>query len=470
MAEAIIRKWRLAVLRVELDLSSREPRVVTTLVGYPVGIPATLWSESFPAQAFGIPVHGPPGQLQVPDRLMWRVAASLREDLPDETALWLRLVPPYGYLGGAPWEEVLVPHVNRPVLRVPDRFPVAADFGDAWTAAIAIHARPDNTWAASYIRDLTNALRDHVGGTLAVHVFADADTRMGLLDPGDPIEPWVHLHDPSTAREALRSREAGRTALTSSSLTTRPPIGRAWSDWIAAGLAGRAVRSLHVVTDAAFDGDEPMLVVSADPNQSSPLKECSYVAVDGLLRLTASLGATTLSMGSPPDNLSDVATRMIVDHVGQGRPGPTIYSSIKADPHADAIASMHAYLADRTGDRELPWHRSLFAYVQPENVRDSLLEGWPEISERSTVSGDEVLPSIKLPTKYRPAAAASAYEQLEDVPAWVAASHAYLGSEYAKLARSADPIAKSVVRNAYDRGAAEALDKLRAIIEKHSGL
>ncbi len=146
-----------------------------------------------------------------------------------------------------------------------------------------------------------------------------------------------------------------------------------------------------------------------------------------------------------------MATRMLVDQIGQGRPGPTIYSSVALDPHAEAIASMHSYLADRLGDRPLPWDPSLFAYVQPENVRDSLLDGWPEPSERSTSRG-EVLPSIDVPTDYRSADAASPYEAVQDVPTWVAASHRYLGSEYAKLARSADPVAKAVVRNAYDRG------------------
>ena len=472
MAEAIIRQWRLAVLRAELDLSAREPRVAIAMVGYPTGIATELWSESFPVQAFGIPVHGPPSHLVIPDRLSSRVAGSLEEDLPTETALWLRLVPPYGYLGAAPWEEVLVPQIDRPVLRVPDRFPVAGDFGDAWTAAIAVHARPGNTWASTYVRKLTSALRHHVGGALAVHVFADAGTTSGFLSLGRPPEPWLHLHDPSTAGEALTSREAGRAELSSSTSPTRQPspvpTGRAWADWIAAGLAGRAVRSLHVVTDAAFDGDEPMLVVSTDPNQSAHPEDCAFVAIEGLLRLTDSLGAATLSMGSPPGNLSDMATRMLVDQIGQGRPGPTIYSSVALDPHAEAIASMHSYLADRLGDRPLPWDPSLFAYVQPENVRDSLLDGWPEPSERSTSRG-EVLPSIEVPTDYRSADAASPYEAVQDVPTWVAASHRYLGSEYAKLARSADPVAKAVVRNAYDRGAAEALDELRSIIDRHSG-
>ena len=476
MAEEIIRKWRLAVLRVELDLSSRDPRVVTTMVGYPVGIPTTLWSESFPAQEFGIPVHGPPKHLKLPDRLPWHVAASLREDLPDETALWLRLVPPYGYLGAAPWEEVLVEHIDRPVLRVPDRFPVAADFGDAWTAAIAVHAGPDNNWAATYIRDLTNALRDHVGGALALHVFADPDTRAALLDLGGPTEPWLHLHDPSAASEALASRKAARASWQTRVRT--PPSrrlrrlgepGRTGSP--PAWLVVQCARCTWSPTRHST-ATSPCSWLALTPTGRPHLKDCPLVAVDGLLRLTASLGAATLSIGSPPAR-QPLRRRVAHDRrphrAGAGRSHDLLLDHSRPPRRRDRVDAF-LHLADRSGRRDLPWHPSLFAYLQPENVRDSLLEGWPETSERSTSSGEEVLPSIELPTEYRPATAESTYDRVEDVPTWVAASHAYLGSEYAKLARSADPVAKSVVRNAYDRGAAKALDELRAIIDRHSGL
>lgn len=473
MAEAIITQWHLAVLRAQLDLSAREPRISTEMFGYPDGTATTLWSESYPVRAFGIPEQGPPSQLVVPDDLVQRVGRSLYEDLSDETALWLRLAPPYGYLGAVPWEEILVPRINRPVLRVPDRLPVAADFGDAWTMAIALHARPGTTWAPTYLRSLLTALRGQVGGALEVHVFADAQTTAGFRALAAAEEPWLHLHDPATAGAALESREASRAKMSTtskrSSWVPPAPPGRTWADWIAAGLAGRAVRSLHVVIDADFDGDRPMLVVSADPNEAADPQHCTFVPVDGLLRLTDSLGAATLSMGSPPDNLSDVATRMVVDQIGQQRPGPTIYSSISEDPEGIKIASAHAYLADRTGDLPLPWDRSLFAYVQPEHVRASLLEAWPEPSAGTTGPGDDILPSIDVLTDYRSAEAESMYETVSEVPAWVAVSHRYLGNEWARLARTADPSVGAVVRDAYDKGAAEALDELRSIIDRHSG-
>lgn len=213
MAEAIITQWRLAVLRAQLDLRAREPRIATEMVAYPEGTARTMWSQSYSVREFGIPEEGPPSQLVIPGELVQRIGTSLYQDLADETALWLRLAPPYGYLGAVPWEEILVPEINRPVLRVPDRLPVAADFGDTWTAAIAVNAAPGTQWAPPYLNSLLSALRDQVGGALEVHVFADAETTAGFLPLAVAHQDWVHLHDPADASGALASRTASRAEM-----------------------------------------------------------------------------------------------------------------------------------------------------------------------------------------------------------------------------------------------------------------
>jgi hypothetical protein len=107
--------------------------------------------------------------------------------------------------------------------------------------------------------------------------------------------------------------------------------------------------------------------------------------------------------------------------------------------------------------------------VQPEHVRASLLEAWPDASSGVTSSGDDVLPSGDVITDYRSSDSESKYEGAAEVPSWVAASHRYLGNEWASIARASDPSVGAVVRDAYDKGAAEALDELRGIIDRYSG-
>src|SRR6185437_2292159 len=129
MAQRMIEDWQLAVLKVRLDLSERTPAVATELVGYPGGGSArTMFSLRHPLGAYGL-VGTDLSKLQVPDDLQDAVAKALLTDLEGEAALWLRLVPPYGYLGAVPWEVALVERTNLPVLRVPDRMPGARDLG-----------------------------------------------------------------------------------------------------------------------------------------------------------------------------------------------------------------------------------------------------------------------------------------------------------------------------------------------------
>lgn len=474
MADLIIDRWRLAVLRVRLDLGQRVPSVLVTMVGYPDGSPTTMWSQSYALEDFGIPDYGPPSQLTVPDDLVQRVGRTLFEELSNETALWLRLEPPYGYLGAVPWEDVLVSQIYRPMLRVPDRLPVAADFGEVWTAAVVVQARPGSTWVAQYLNYLFENLRQEVLGPLEIHLFADAETTalINAVSPRNGDANWLRVHDPASADEALNSRSAGRAA---SSRMTRerpdgPPIraGQIWADWISVGLAGRALRSLHVVIDTAFDGDRPMMVLSPDPKSRADHETCTFVPIERLLQLADAVGAATLSLGSPPDNESDVAMRILVDQIGQQRAGPTIYSSIHGDPAGGAIAAMHAYLADRSGQRVLPWDHSLFAYVQPEHVKASLVESWPEPADLPTSPGDAATSAVEDLTSYSSAEVEGLYAGAAEVPAWVASSHRYLGNEWANLARAADPQLKVVTRKSYDKGAAEALDEIRDIVERHS--
>ena len=151
--------------------------------------------------------------------------------------------------------------------------------------------------------------------------------------------------------------------------SSAPQPGLLWRDWIAAGLAGRAVRALHVVADAIFDVDRPLLAVS-DPGQPADRSNCAYVAPDDVRLLADLIGAAALSFGSPPDNSSDIATRVMADAVELQRPGATLYSSMRLDPAGDPLANAYAFIANNEpGLVTRPRDPSLFAYLQPESVK-----------------------------------------------------------------------------------------------------
>jgi hypothetical protein len=469
MAQRLIERWRLAVLQVRLDVSRPTPVVEAELVGYPDGNKVTFWQQSHHPAAFGLPDGtAAPTALHVPDDLRQAVAAFLDGVGGREAALWLRLVPPYGYLGAVPWEEELVAETGVPIVRVPDRLPPAADPGHVWNVAIAISAQPGSTWAAPYLTALMAALRNAVPARIDVDIFADAATHTEIgaaLQETAADDSAVRVHNPYNARPAYDERSAAsmsqfRSPRRASRISSSAPQpGLLWRDWITAGLAGRAVRALHVIADAVFDGGRPLLAVSPDPIQAADSSTCAYVGPEDVRGLADVLGAAALSFGSPPGNPSDMATRVMADAVGQRRPGATLYSSIRLDPAGYALAQAHAFIASsQPGQEPIPRDPSLFAYLQPESVKGSLQEPWPFAEPQAS-------------EKTRPDPGVSSYYAETDVvPAWLAATERYIESNVARLAATSAGEGKvSSTKQAYELGTEDALAELRALTNRHLG-
>lgn len=452
MAQLLIERWQLAVLEVRLELGVRAPRVLAELTARPDGVVQTLDRWTFPLEALGI-LDGrqTPVALSVPDKLGPDVLDALGQLGNAEPALWLRLVPPYGYLGAVPWEES-VGRSGLPMLRVPDRLPAAVDPGRRFTMVVAVCVPTGSSWILPYLQNLLIRLQNLVSGELDFHVFADAESadRIGL-----DLGPGAQVHHPSDARTAWASRTARSPGERRGS--SESPTGQVWSDWIADGLAGRAARAVHVVTDCVWDGDRPVLAVTRDPRERVDERSGAGVTAEQLRNLTDLLGAATLSIASLPDGTADAATRMIADSLGQTRHGPTIYSSIAEDPEADALVATYRFLL-KPGWR-VPRHPSLFAYLQPEHVQDPR---YPTPDDGPVARGDS-----------GPAASADLrgyFATAEQVPLWVASSQRFVEAGWAGEQLRGAPIQPGFeVKRAYDRGAAGALGDIQAMMARHLG-
>jgi hypothetical protein len=266
--------------------------------------------------------------------------------------------------------------------------------------------------------------------------------------------------------------------------------GLVWADWIATGLAGRAVRALHVVGGAAFDTDRALLAISPDPGRPADPAHCTYVTGDEVRLLADTIGASVLSFGSPPDNPSEAATRVIADGVGLQRPGPTFFSTLRLDPGGYALAQAHAFVAGQgvpsgaseASEKEaapapIPRDPSLFAYLQPEYVQASLREPWPDpdqpgqgwLTGRSPARDRSVSAVLGPTLESAPSEEVSQYyATAESVPGWVAASERYIDTNVAHLVETAAPPGDAPdARQAYDQGTAKALGELRDLVERH---
>jgi hypothetical protein len=476
VAEQIITQWNLAVLRAGLDFSQRTPVVTTRLDGYASGSDVTYWQRTDPLQAFGLS-NSPevPRQVRLPEGLVKAVRTTMRRELKRETALWLRLKPPYGYLGAARWED-LAADIAVPVLRVPDRLPAATTLGQKWRVAMVVNAPGRARWGARHAHSFIRALQASFYGYVEVDLFADAHTHQLLMQADDLADASVRVHDP---RDALPAHER-RTRHSQSYPDVRRRSGLRvfepsadprlfWADWIISGLGDSAARAFHVAAAGIATSERPGLAISPDPSRSVGFKSCAHIEAADIGALADSLGASLVSIAAPEARGPDVGARMVADGLGQLRPGPTIFSSIRRDQDGQALADVHAFLAS-PGARELPTHRSWFGYIQPESIQPVLTEPLlPHHTDQQVLgpaSASDLAIRSLTPDSHQ--AVAATYRYADDVPVWVASSSRFLESKHADLSNAISiPGEGKASKHAYDLGTSEALNDIQGLLERH---
>jgi hypothetical protein len=468
MARLLISQWQLAVLQVELDLTHRTPRVSTTLSAYRNGEPRVLWRGRFHTESFGVD-EAPLGSLTVPAKLSKDLTRVVNKELRNESALWLRLVEPYGYLGAVPWEDMELP---LPVLRVPARLPMVPVVGKLWNAALVIDAHPRSSWSAPYVAAFIAALQHEITDRIEVDIFCDIGTFRALEGSDLGSQEGVRVHNPSDAAEASGRPDKRSPGATIPNPAIEPSSGRYWADWVAAGLAGRSIRALHIVADGAFDATNPALLVRPDPAKPTARSRSTIVMVENLMGFINSLGAATVSLGAPCDSGSSVAIRMIADRVGQHRSGGTFFVSLADDPEAIMLGQVEAFLGMPQAGRDIPRHPGLFIYAQPEHIIAEPSEPFPSpYRGLRDQSEDETSASVQSAVRYHAdPMIARLYQDATTVPSWVTASDGYLARQWTALAKSSSStIPTTPTRNAYDEGAAAALMDIQNIVEQHAG-
>lgn len=467
MAGALIQRWRLAVLRVHLDLSARAPKVDSRLDGYVSGSDVTYWTRSDPLGAFGPEVSRTiPDRVKLPAELAQAVRSTMENELKQETVLWIRLQPPYGYLGAVPWED-LSDLIGMPVLRVPDHLPLPASLGRTWRIAVIVNAPGTARWGAKHVHEFTLALRSAFQHQeVRIEVFPDIRTYSLLDNERDSQDGVVRIHDPNFAHIShQRIASSGRRPEARAASGMRPfepnDPRLLWANWIMDALNGIAVRALHVAAPGITGSERAVLSIAADP--ALPMRSSLFEVTDSndLWKLADVVGASLVSIASPESRGIDVAARMVADSLGQLRPGPTLYSSLRRDPGGHALANAYAFLADPSGEGDVPADRSWFGYIQPESVQRALAA--PHLHQTGQVSRTSFAESA-------PAAdlLGEAFEEVDEVPTWVASSSRFVEKKFVDLRNSSPPPRTRTTSRAYEVGASDALAEIQAMVQRHT--
>ncbi len=452
MAQRLIETWHLAVLHLALDVSGRTARIAADLEVGEGGARRQLWSRRDPLAAFGLAADVTTSAgLHVSPDLVGAVAGSVREELPPQTALWLRIMPASGLVAAVPWERDLLDTVDLPILRVPDRLPTTPIAGRVWRVALVVSAGSGQSWGSDHVRALVAALAVNMRRGVAVDVFADIGTTAALQSVAQWPVPVV-VHDPSAGRAPLEGDD-------------RTPM-QAWAQWITGELAGQSVSAVHLAGSAALDGYVPWLGMAPDPGRPYDHGSTAFASTVQLRSLTQAVGSPVLSFASPERAASDVAMRLIADSCGSARPGPTVYVDIGgagATPGAGerALAATHAFIADPRL-APMPWARELFAYIQPELVAVALRD-----RPTSPIGGDPGAPGELTRGLVGRDRAGDLLADAAEVPRWVASSQRFVEAGMVSLIRGDAGSDAAATKASRDQGQAAALHEVNDLIAKY---
>jgi hypothetical protein len=290
------------------------------------------WTETVPTRQLGLAdwirsvrdVHE--SDFALPGPVATAASDALRRlSRPDDPACWLELPPPRGYLHFLPWERLLSPSLDRPLLRLPNFTLRPSAPGASMRVVLVVAQAPTKRPfdVPGTVEELTRCWLMSTGRSVTLEVFVtpdDVDTVRDLFADN----PAVTVHDPRTVRTLI------------------PGVsGNGWVAWVRTALAGRAADVVHVVGHGTLAGEHGALAL---PNlrigETSPARHGTLGAVDLCTSLNRA-GAWGLVMTSPPSSHCPAALRDLADAVAQARPGVVALHELDA---ADATEQMWAML------------------------------------------------------------------------------------------------------------------------------
>ncbi|RZU49501.1 hypothetical protein EV385_1253 [Krasilnikovia cinnamomea] len=464
MAEMLKRRYDLNALKVRLLADADPPsvRCELELTREHQSEPVASWQ--LPATELGLPPvldcatsHGTGYEFRLPDAMAAELAQAVRGAAVPERPLWLHLVRPYGHLGLVPWEQLLVPVLPVPVLRLPDFVVEPVRSRRAVTVALCADDGPgDLGEQADLVGRLAAAIVGAIPLPTTLHIFPTAQLYERLRHIKSPVDRTdrVLLHDPAALGDDTSGTYAGADRAPVYPGSTDSAVGQHrndWLTWMRDALCGHGVDVVHFLAGAVLRLDQGALALSdspADPDDTG----LSVVSTAALTRFLLQVGAWGCGFTSPPGNPSEMGLRLVATTVAGLRPTALLHHEARLDPGLRALAD--GYRLMTSPDPALPpTDGAVFVYCQPFQV--------------ATEPGRDELPGV---VATAPGAAPSDKVRglVTDAPAtptWVSASQRFVEQYEWRLHQWND--AQPVPEQLTD-GVAKALELIQGVVDRYA--
>ena len=268
MAELVQRENDLVAIKVSLD--SEHDSTLLTTIHFDVARQADrLNRSSVHASEIGLPTEFRAGDYRYGSEPDWRLPKPLLHELrarvdaalgaDSQPVLWLHIASPSGFLPLIPWERLLLPAFEKPVVRVPHftLFP-PLDTSEVDIAVCASQPVAKGRFdAARSATTIANQLISAMPGKRTVHVFVDAETHRSLLESDiarDDATGTIRVHDPADAPPFGPTAGSG---IDGEVISWNP-----WLHWMVHATKDRTLEAVHFIGHAYMSHDQASLAVA----------------------------------------------------------------------------------------------------------------------------------------------------------------------------------------------------------------
>ncbi len=464
MGYLLRRQYDLTTLVISFELSGRRSLVRCALERDESGTRAPLLDYVLDPAEIGVPERLDRKMCMfegysftIPGAVLAALRAALDARLLPDEAVWLYLKGPAGYLAFVPWEQLLVPALHRPVLRLPD-FLVDPARATGEINIVLCSSQPISEEAfmsGDYMARMTRMLLDQATRPTNVHLFTDRGLMSELanmLAYHGATDSRVILHDPQDAAPYAIPDRSSRITDPTGQLTSP------WLLWMRGALAGRSIDLVHFIAHGYLSGESAALSMAESPLENLDRQLPRFIGPNELAAFLAQTGAWGCALTSPLRNYSEMAHRLFTTTLANLRPGPTLHHEMRLDHDLSALTAAYLLLLAEHPAAP-PAAPSLMIYSHPARVALPLPEGAAaSYDPNAALQADPDETNRFVEELYTPA---------DEVPGWVSAAMRYIDQRTLTAAQQIEAIPGQAASTSRMAGMeqSETLRKLQYIVE-----
>jgi hypothetical protein len=355
---------------------------------------------------------------------------------------------PSGYLPIVPWELLLEPKLQVPILRLSytDVQPIISsqslDIIVCFSFPVAKQFMDPGQIIEYYFRHIP----PNIARYTTFHVFADFSIQplLAQVQARNP-ECKLKIYDPQAA-----SKYGVPEANPSPSAST-VELDSPWLLWMRDAMGSQSADLVHFFCHGYLAREDGFLCFSESPLRNEDELYSRFVGARQICTFLDQVGAWSVAFSSQPGNYSIAGLRLLHDQMARIRPGPALYHDMQTDPQCEGLRQAYQY-AYAIEESVPPRSESISLCCHPDWAMPATSP-----DNESAILLRELTLAGRMP---------DVFHSVENTPSWLASGQRALERSVAQMI-SVEP---GGVKEALKSGTADALRFTADLLNKHAKL